>query len=219
MKTNEELQKDVLEAINWEPLLNAAEIGIIVKDGVVTLTGLVDSYAKKEEAENAAKSVTGVKVVVEKIDVKSDKNFDKKTDYEIAEDLIKAVKWNSQIPKEKIRAQVEDGWVTLEGEVVWNYQREAAFDIAKYQDGVKGVTNNITIMLNRDQVEKEDIERAFRRNLLLDDTNISVNVKDNIVTLNGVVPSWMQKEKAEKIAWKARGIQDINNQLKVEYNY
>ena len=219
MKTNEELQKDVLEAINWEPLLNAAEIGVIVKGGVVTLTGLVDSYAKKEEAENAAKSVTGVKVVVEKIDVKSDKIFGKKSDDEIAEDLIKAVKWNRQLPKDKIRAQVEDGWVSLEGEVEWNYQREAAYDIAKYQEGVKGVTNNITIMLNKDQVEKEDIERAFKRNLLLDDTNITVNVTDNIVTLNGVVPSWFQKDKAEKIAWKARGIQDINNQLKVEYNY
>ena len=91
MKTNEELQKDVLEAINWEPLLNASEIGVIVNDGVVTLTGIVDSYAKKEEAENAVKSVTGVKVVVEKIDVRLDKISGKKDDKEIAEDLIKAV--------------------------------------------------------------------------------------------------------------------------------
>ena len=219
MKSNEELQKDVLEAINWEPTLNAAEIGVIVKDGVVTLTGMVDSYAKKGEAENAAKSVTGVKVVVEKIDVKLDKGFDKKDDNEIASDLIEAVKWNRQIPKEKIRAKVEEGWVTLEGEVEWNYQREAAYDIAKYQHGVKGVTNNITIMMNRDQVEKEAIERAFRRNLFLDDTNITVSVLDNNVTLKGVVPTWFQKDKAEKIAWKAHGVQNIKNQLKVEYNY
>jgi osmotically-inducible protein OsmY len=219
MKTNEELQKDVLEAISWEPLLNAAEIGVIVKDGVVTLTGVVDSYAKKEEAENAAKSVTGVKVVVEKIDIKLNKSSGKKDDNEIADDLIKAVKLNWQIPKEKISAKVEDGWVTLEGEVEWNYQKEAAYDIAKYQYGVKGVTNNITIMINRDQVEKEAIERAFRRNLFLDDSNITVEVSDNNVTLKGVVPSWMQKDKAEKIAWKAHGVQDINNQLKVEYNY
>jgi osmotically-inducible protein OsmY len=219
MKTNEELQKDVLEAINWEPLLNASEIGVIVNDGVVTLTGIVDSYAKKEEAENAAKSVAGVKVVVEKIDVRLDKISGKKDDKEIADDLIKVVKWNSQIPKEKIRAKVEEGWVTLEGEVEWNYQREAAYDIAKYQYGVKGVTNNISIIINKDQIERETIERAFRRNLFLDDSNITVEVSDNNVTLKGVVPSWMQKDKAEKIAWKAHGVQDINNQLKVEYNY
>ena len=219
MKTNEELQKDVLEAIHWEPLLNAAEIGVIVKDGVVTLIGVVDSYAKKEEAEHAAKSVTGVKVVVEKIDVKLNKSSDNKDDNEIADDLVKAVKLNSQIPKEKISATVEDGWVTLEGEVEWNYQKELAYDIAKYQYGVKGVTNNITIMINRDHVEKEAIENAFRRNLFLDDSNITVEVSNNNVTLKGVVPSWMQKDKAEKIAWKAHGVQDINNQLRVEYKY
>lgn len=219
MKTNEELQKDVQEAIKWEPLLSAAEIGVIVKDGVVTLTGTVDSFSKKWEAENAVKSVTGVRVVIEKIDVKLDKCSGKKDDIEIADDLIKAVKWNRQIPKEKIQAKVEGGWVTLEGEVEWNYQREAAYDIAKNEDGVKGVTNNITIQKSRDQVEREAIERAFRRNLLLDDTHISVNVSDHNVTLKGSVPSWPQKDKAEKIAWKARGVQNVNNQLKVVYNY
>ena len=219
MKKNEDLQTDVQDAIRWEPLLKTADISVTAKDGVITLTGIVDSYAKKEEAENAAKSVAGVKVVVEKIDVRLDKISGKKDDKEIADDLIKVVKWNSQIPKEKIRAKVEEGWVTLEGEVEWNYQREAAYDIAKYQYGVKGVTNNISIIINKDQIERETIERAFRRNLFLDDSNITVEVSDNNVTLKGVVPSWMQKDKAEKIAWKAHGVQDINNQLKVEYNY
>ncbi len=219
MKTNVELQNDVQDALYWEPLLNAAEIGVIAKDGVVTLTGTVDSYAKKWEAENAAKSVSGVRVVVEKIDVKLNRSFGKIDDNEIADDLIKAVKWNRQIPKDKIQAKVEDGWVTLEGEVEWNYQREAAFDIAKNQYGVKGVTNNITIEKTMDQVEKEAIERAFRRNLFLDDSNITVTVTDHNVTLKGTVPSWYQKDKAEKIAWNARGIQNLNNQLKIAYNY
>lgn len=116
-------------------------------------------------------------------------------------------------------AKVEDGWVTLEGEVEWNYQREAAYDIAKNQYGVKGVTNNITIEKTKDQVEREAIERAFRRNLFLDDSNITVNVSDHNVTLKGSVPSWYQKDQAEKIAWNARGVQNINNQLKVVYNY
>jgi osmotically-inducible protein OsmY len=219
MKTNEELQKDVQEAIKWEPLLNAAEIGVTAKNGVVTLTGIVDSYAKKWEAENAAKSVTGVRVVIERIDVKLNESFGKKDDNEIANDLIKEAKWNWQIPKENIKATVEDGWVTLEGEVDWNYQREAAYDIAKNQYGVKGVTNNITIKKTQDQVEKEAIERAFRRNLFLDDSNITVNVSDHNVTLKGTVPSWYQKDKAEKIAWNARGVQNINNQLQISYNY
>ena len=219
MKSNEELQQDVLEAINWEPLLNAAEIGVIAKDGVVTLTGTVDSYAKKWEAENAAKGVAGVKVVVEKIDVKLNKSFGKKEDSDIASDLIKAVRWNWQIPKDDIIAKVEDGWVTLEGEVEWNYQREAAFDIAKNQYGVKGVTNKIFIKDSPDQIEKEAIERAYRRNLFLDDSNISVKVSDHNVTLTGTVPSWFEKDKAEKIAWKARGVQNLTNQLKVVYEY
>jgi len=219
MKTNVELQQDVQEAINWEPLLNAAEIGVIVKDGVVTLTGTVDSYAKKWEAEKAVKSVRGVKVVIERIDVKLNKSLGTKDDNEIADDLLKAAEWDWQIPKKQIMAKVEDGWVTLEGEVEWNYQREAAYDIAKNQYGVKGVTNNITIEKPRDQVEREAIERALRRNLFIDNSNITVNVSDHSVTLKGSVPSWYQKDKAEKIVWKARGVQNVNNQLKVIANY
>ena len=217
MKKNEVLQKDVQEAIKWEPLLDAAEIGVIAKDGVVTLAGVVDSYAKKWQAENAAKSVSGVKVVITDIDVKFDESFGELDDNQIARDLIEAAKWNWQIPKEKIKATVEDGWVTLEGEVDWNYQREAAYEAASYQYGVKGVTNNLTIKKTQDKVEKEAIERAFRRNLLLDDSNIGVKVSDNTVTLEGTVTSYFQMDLAEKIAWNARGVQNIKNQLRISY--
>lgn len=219
MKKSEKLQKDVQEAIRWEPLLNAAEIGVTARNGVVTLTGTVDSYAKKWEAEIAAKSVPGVRVVIEKIDVKLNNNDGKKDDNEIADDLIKAARWNWQIPKEKIMATVKDGWVTLEGEVDWNYQREAAYEVARHQYGVQGVTNNITIKESQDQIEKEAIERAFMRNPILDDSDITVIVSDHNVTLRGTVPSWYQKDKAEKIAWNAPGVQNINNQLKVTYTY
>src|SRR5512138_1749187 len=126
MKTNEELQKDVQDAINWEPLLNAAEIGVIAKDGVITLTGTVDSYAKKAEAEDAAKSVKGVKVVVEKLEVKLNPGSGKRTDNEIASELIRVAEWNTRIPKKSLKAKVENGWVTLHGEVERNYQKEAA---------------------------------------------------------------------------------------------
>jgi osmotically-inducible protein OsmY len=217
MKTNEVLQKDVQEAIKWEPQMEAAEIGVIAKDGVVTLTGVVDSYAKKWQAENAAKSVIGVRVVITKIDVKLNGSSGKKDDNQIARDLIEAAKWNWQIPKEKIKATVEDGWVTLEGEVDWNYQKEAAYEVAVYQYGVKGVTNNLTIKKTQDQVEKEAIERAFRRSLLLDDSNITVKVSDNTVTLEGTVTSYFQMDLAEKIAWNARGVQKIKNQLRISF--
>ena len=195
-KNNEELQKDVQEAIKWEPLLNAAEIGVIAKDGVITLTGTVDSYAKKLEAEDAAKSVKGVLAVVVKIEVKPDDTWVKEDDSEIANDIIKAAKWNRRIPKDNIKAKVENGWVTLEGETQWNYQREALEDLVKYHSGIKGITNNITIKETDDQVEKKDIERAFRNNWFIDESNIKVDVKENKVKLTGSVQSWTERNKA-----------------------
>ena len=219
MKTNAELQKDVQDALIWEPLLNAAEIGVIAKDGVITLTGVVDSYAKKAEAEDAAKSVKGIKAVVEKLEVKFDKSFGKKEDSEIASELIRVADWNSRIPKDKLKAKVEDGWVTLEGEVERNYQKEAAENIAADHSGVKGVTNNITIRETEDQADKKAIERALRRNLFVDDSNIKVDVTGRKLTLTGTVPSWYDKGKAERIAWNATGITKVENDLQIDYDY
>jgi len=125
MKSNEVLQKEVQDAIKWEPLLNAAEIGVTVKDGVVSLTGTVDSYYKKSEAEDAAKKVAGVKAVVEKIEINSG-DTGKTSDSDIATEVLNAFKWNWEIPGDKVKVKVEDGWVTLEGNLNWNYQREAA---------------------------------------------------------------------------------------------
>src|ERR1700733_3546912 len=122
MKNNAELQKDVQDAIKWEPLLNAAEIGVTVKDGVVTLTGVVDSYSKKFEAEDAAKNVAGVKAVVEKIEIKFAGNIGRKDDNEIASEILNAYKWNWEVPDNKVKVKVEDGWVVLEGELQYNYQ-------------------------------------------------------------------------------------------------
>ena len=145
MKSNADLQKDVQDAIKWEPLLNAAEIGVTVKDGVVTLTGTVDSYSKKSEAETAAKNVAEVKAVVEKIEIKFSNSWARKDDNQVANEIVNAYKLNWQVPDEKVKVKVEDGWVTLEGELKWNYQREAAKDAVKNLLGVTGVSNNITI--------------------------------------------------------------------------
>jgi osmotically-inducible protein OsmY len=220
MKTNEELQKDVQNAIKWEPLLHAAEIGVSVKDGVVTLTGNVDSYTKKTEAENAAKNIAGVKVVVEKIEVKFHSSFDKKDDNHIASEILNAYKWNWQVPNDKVKVKVENGWVTLDGELTWNYQKTAAKDAVSKLMGVTGVFNNITIKSeSKDAVEKEDIENALKRNWSLNAEDINVKVSDHKVTLTGTVGSWYQKDEAARIAWSASGVWEVHNELEIEYEY
>lgn len=218
MKTNESLQKDVQDAIKWEPLLHAAEIGVIVKDGVVTLTGTVDNYIKKTEAETAAKNVSGVKAVVENIEVKYDSFWNKKTDQEIATEVINALRWNWNVPNDNIKVKVEDGWVTLDGDLAWNYQRESAKNTVKNLEGVKGITSNIKIKSdNIDTIEKVAIEKALSRNWSINDNDIEVKVKANEVTLAGTVDSYYQKDEAERIAWNAPGVWSVNNELSVGY--
>jgi osmotically-inducible protein OsmY len=218
MKTNEELQKDVQDAIKWEPLLNAAEIGVTAKNGIITLTGTVDSYTKKSEAEDASKNVAGVKAVVEKIEIKFGSTW-QKDDNEIAKEVLNAFKWNWEVPDDKVKVKVEDGWVTLEGELHWNYQKDAAKKLVNNQVGVKGVINNITIKSEtHDEIEKKDIESALMRNWSIDDDDIRVKVSGNRVTLNGTVNSFYQRDEAERIAWNAPGVSSVDNELVIDYD-
>ena len=217
MKTNEELQKDVQDAIKWERLLDAAEVGVTVKDGVVTLTGTVDTYAKKEEAEKATKKVVGVKAVVEEIQVKS-YNASRKTDAEIATEVLSALRFSWQIPKDKVQVKVENGWVTLYGELDWHFQKEAARALISNLPDIKWITNSILIKSEAiAKVEKEEVENALKRNWLLENKNIVVSVVQNKVTLHGTVHSWIQKDEATRIAWNAPGIIDVDNQLTIDY--
>jgi osmotically-inducible protein OsmY len=219
MKTNEELQKDVQNAIKWEPQLHAAEIGVTVKDGVVTLTGHVDNYSKKSEAETATKNVAGVKVVVENIEVKFHNDWAKKDDGEIAAEIINAFKWNWKIPENKIKVKVEKGWVTLDGTLSWDYQRQAAYHAVKKLSGVTGVLNNMVVKSEAtDEVEKKDIQEALKRNWSINDEAIDVTVLNHKVTLKGEVDSWYQKDEAGRIAWKAPGVWNVDNQLAIEYS-
>lgn len=219
MKTNSELQKDVQNAIKWEPLLHAAEIGVTAKDGVVSLTGVVDNYAKKMEAETAAKKVIGVKALVENIEVKFHSTWTK-TDAEVANEVLTALKSNWSVPKEKVIVKVENGWVTLEGELHWNYQKEAAKNAVHYLAGVKGVTNNIKIKPEaHDAIEQKEVENALARSWSVNDSDIHVEVSGTSVTLTGTVHSWYQKEEAGRIAWKTPGIYHVENDLTVDYYF
>jgi len=218
MKTNEELQRDVQNAIKWEPQLHAAEIGVTAKDGVVTLMGTVDAYYKKIQAENAAKNVDGVKAVVEEIEIKYSSNA--MSDEDIANNVLKALIDNWNVPHEKIQVKVEKGWVTLEGQVTWNYQKEAANKSVGHLTGVKGVTNRIKIKSEvQDEIEKKNIVRALASNWTLHSENIFIKVDGTKVTLTGAVSSLFQKDLAEKIVWKTPGIWSVDNQLIVEHKY
>ena len=220
MKNNAELQKDVQDAIKWEPLLNAAEIGVTVKDGVVTLTGIVDNYTKKSEAEDAAKNVAGVKAVVEKIEVKFSNSWAKKDDNEIATEVLNAFKWNWQVPNDKIKVKVENGWVSLEGELQYYYEKDAAKDAVKNLLGVTGVSNNIKIKSDvNEAIEKADIECALKRNWSIYDNDIEVEVSGHKAILSGTVDSWYQKDEAERIAFNAPGVWSVDNELIVDYDY
>ncbi len=220
MKTDSQLQQDVMAQLKWEPLLRAAEIGVSAKDGVITLSGFVDSYAKKSEAEDAVKKVVGVKAVVEKIEVKYASNWAKRDDSDVAAEIINAFKWNWEVPADKVRAKVEGGWVTLEGELEWKYQSDAATRAVKSLLGVTGVSNNIRIKARAgDAIEKADIVSALARNWSTADNDIVVDVSDHKAILSGTVDSWYQRDEAGRIAWNAPGVWNVENNLAVEFDY
>lgn len=219
MKTNSKLQQDVQNAIKWEPLLHAAEIGVTAKDGVVSLTGVVDSYLKKTEAEDAARKVHGVKALVENIDVKFQSAWNK-SDTEVANEVLEAFKNSYSLPNDRLTIKVEKGWVTLDGEIPWNYQREAAHNAVKHLTGVKGVSNNIKIKSEvHDAIEQKDVEDAIARHWSIDNSNITVSVDKTTVTLSGTVDSWYQKSEVGRIAWNTPGISHVKNELMVDYEY
>lgn len=218
MKSNEELQQNVEDALKWEPSLHAAEIGVTVKGGIVTLTGVVDNYSKKMEAEHAAKSVSGVKAVVEKISVELPE-LHKKSDDNIAAAAIKALQNSWSVPDDKIKIKIENGWIYLDGILNWNYQREEVKRIIHGITGVKGIINNIIIKGDvHDKLEESLIRDALKRHWSLKDDDIKVRVAGTTVTLIGFVSSLYKWEQAERIAWKTPGISDVVNNLQIVEN-
>jgi len=215
MKTDIELRNDILDELEWEPSVTATEIGVIVEDGIVTLTGCVYSYPEKWAAEKAALRVHGVKAVANNIEVKLPTESHR-TDEDIARAAANALDWDVALPND-LQAVVDNGWVTLSGEVEWQYQKKTAeVDVARLI-GVKGVINNIKIT-ERDvapSVVKGKIEAALQRHATLDAKGIRVETKGSKVTLEGLVGSWEEKEAAEDAAWATPGVTDVKNKLSI----
>jgi osmotically-inducible protein OsmY len=210
--TEEEIQKNVLEQFKYDPRISPSEIGVTVKDGVVTLLGTVENYTKKWSAEEIALRVAGVKAVVNKLEVKLPSSA-VRTDEEIAKAAKQALESSWEIPA-SVKVSVEKGWLTLHGEVEWHYQKEAAERKVRDIVGVRGVINQIEI---KPKVKPDDVKRRIESALIrtaeTDAKNIQVEVKDGRVVLRGRVHSWYEKEEAKREAWLAPGVREVVDEL------
>ncbi len=213
MKTDQQLQQDVMEELKWDPRLTASEIGVSVKTGVVTLSGYVNSYSKKIAAENAANRVKGVQAVAEDIEVRLGLDS-RRNDTEIAQAALDTLKWNTSIPDERLKLKVENGWVTLEGTVDWQFQKNAAENAIRDISGVKGVSDLIAITpkVNVSAVENT-IKSALQRSATVEANNIAVQAEGNKVVLKGRVRSWSEKREVERAAWSSPGVAEVEDDL------
>jgi osmotically-inducible protein OsmY len=213
MRSDSEIERDVKEELQWDPDLDATDIAVSAKNGVVTLTGFVRSYTDKYEAEAAAKRVAGVAGVANDIEVRMP-SVDERPDPEIARDAVAAIKSQLPISSEHIKVVVKNGWVTLEGQVEWQYQRSTAETAVRRIKGVKGVSNLIQLKPRAAPAEiKRKIQEAFKRNAEVDANRILVETNGGEVILKGTVRSWIEREEAERVAWSAPGVTKVSDQI------
>ena len=214
---NDNLQQNVLDELRDEPSLEAAHVGVTADKGVVTLTGFVTSYAEKLSAEDAAKRVFGVRAVANDVQVQLPDGH-ARTDTEIARAAVDALRWHSMVPDEWVKVTVDKGWVTLEGAVDWKYQKDAAEHAVRHLTGVKSITNAISVKpttpLKVGEV-KHRIFEAFRRNAELEARRIGIDAHDNKVVLHGNVHDWAEVREAQRAAWTAPGVAEVDNRLVV----
>ena len=217
MKTDSQLQQDVMAELKWEPAVHAEQIGVEVKNGVVTLAGEVSSYTEKWNAERAAQRVNGVKALAVELTVKL-AEFSKRTDADIAESAKNILSWTSSLPADAVKVMVEGGWLTLSGYVEWQYQRQDAAHGVRFLAGVTGVSNQIAIKPSLSAtVVKSDIEAALKRRAAADAKTIAVDVKGGDVTLTGTVHSWAERDLATRSAWGSSGVRNVVDKMNLVY--
>lgn len=214
MKTDDQIQKSVMDELQWDPILNAAEIAVAVKDGIVTLSGSVYSYSRKLAAENAAKRVKNVRAVTAidlKVKVPED---EKRMDADIAAAATEAFKWNSFVPEDAMVLSVEDGWITIEGEVEWQFQRESAYSAVKNLLGVRGIRNHLKIRPKVTAILIKDIIRkSLERSAAIEATAINTTIEGGRIILEGKVRSWVEWREVEKAVWATPGVLEVKNNL------
>jgi osmotically-inducible protein OsmY len=216
MKTDRQLQQDVMDELKWEPAVEASTIGVEAKDGIVTLAGHVQSYSQKWAAERAAQRVSGVKGVVVEIDVALP-GSSKRTDADLVKAANTALEWNTSVPKGAVKVLVDSGVITLSGEVDWAFQRAAAVSAVRHLIGVRGVNDHITLRLQDVKARdvKKKIQAALHRQAQLDADAISIDIDGSSVTLTGTIDSWPERVAARNAVWSAPGVQNVVDHLSV----
>jgi osmotically-inducible protein OsmY len=213
--TDRQLQENVQQALDWEPSVDAADVGVTVDKGVVTLRGDIKSFAEKEAAARVALGVYGVKAVANDLTVRL--GIDRKrTDSDIAQAIVSALRWSTTVPDDKISVAVTDGWVKLSGQVDWDYQRSAATRIVRDLTGVIGVTNDISVEPHVSVADvRSNIEAALRRSAEVDARRINVAATDGKVVLSGNVHSWFERQEARRAAWAAPGVKHVDDRIAI----
>jgi len=215
MLGNMQLQKKVLEALDWEPGLEAREIGVAANDGVVTLTGLVRSYADRFTAERVVKRLSGVKAMANDLEVRLPGDSHR-SDGDLAAAAVRALEWDVNVPNDRIKVRIAGAWLTLEGQVEWQYQRQAAERAVLHLMGIRGVSNQLTLTPRITPVDlKNRIEAAFKRTAELEARKIRVETTGGKVILEGSVHSWAEREEAEDAVWAAPGVTVVEDRLGV----